>query len=55
MLCGALLGGVMMDFHQLSWAFPSGTAVMVICTGLFLMATNDPEQKMQELGSKMGQ
>ena len=41
MLCGALLGGLMMDFYQLSWAFPLGAVIMIICTGLFLMATQD--------------
>jgi len=55
MLSGALLGGLMMDFFQLSWAFPLGGGVMVICTGLFLVGTNAPKQKMQELGSKTGQ
>jgi DHA1 family multidrug resistance protein-like MFS transporter len=50
MLSGALLGGLMMDFYQLSWAFPLGAVVMIICTGLFLMATKAPKQKMQELG-----
>lgn len=55
MLSGALLGGLMMDFFQLSWAFPLGGGVMIICTGLFLVGTNAPKQKMQELGSKMGQ
>ena len=40
MLSGALLGGLMMDFFQLSWAFPMGAAVMTICTGLFLVGTN---------------
>ena len=43
MLCGALLGGLMMDFFQLSWAFPLGAAVMIICTGLFLVGTNAPK------------
>jgi MFS family permease len=40
MLSGALLGGLMMDFFQLSWAFPLGGGVMIICTGLFLVGTN---------------
>ncbi|MCP4624137.1 MAG: MFS transporter [bacterium] len=40
MLSGALLGGLMMDFFQLSWAFPLGSVVMVICTGLFLVGTH---------------
>lgn len=43
MLCGALLGGLMMDFFQLSWAFPLGAVVMIICTGLFLVGTNAPK------------
>jgi multidrug resistance protein len=42
MLSGALLGGLMMDFFQLSWAFPMGAVVMVACTGLFLVSTNAP-------------
>jgi hypothetical protein len=40
MLSGALLGGLMMDFFQLSWAFPLGSVVMIICTGLFLVGTH---------------
>lgn len=36
MLCGALLGGVMMDFFQLRWAFPLGAIMMITCMGLFL-------------------
>jgi MFS family permease len=40
MLSGAVLGGAMMDFFQLSWAFPLGAVVMMICTGLFLVGTN---------------
>lgn len=40
MLSGALLGGLTMDFFQLSWAFPLGAVIMTICTGLFLMGTN---------------
>jgi DHA1 family multidrug resistance protein-like MFS transporter len=40
MLSGALLGGLMMDFFQLSWAFPLGSVVMVICTGLFLVGSH---------------
>jgi DHA1 family multidrug resistance protein-like MFS transporter len=42
MMSGALLGGLMMDFFQLSWAFPMGAVVMIICTGLFLVGTNAP-------------
>jgi len=45
----------MMDFFQISWAFALGGGVMIICTGLFLVGTIAPEQKMQDLGSKMGQ
>ncbi|MGD9135620.1 MAG: MFS transporter [Desulfobacterales bacterium] len=36
MLCGALVGGLMMDFFQLRSAFPLGAVIMVICTGFFL-------------------
>jgi multidrug resistance protein len=43
MLSGALLGGLMMDFFQLSWAFPLGAIVMIICTGLFLAGANAPK------------
>ena len=43
MLCGALLGGLMMDFFQLRWAFPLGAIVMMICTGIFLASTSPPE------------
>lgn len=39
MLCGALMGGVMMDFFHLRWAFPLGAAIMIICTGFFLAGT----------------
>ena len=39
MLSGALLGGMMMDFFQLRWAFPLGAVIMVICIGLFLVGT----------------
>jgi MFS family permease len=35
MLCGALLGGVMMDYFQLRWAFPLGAVTMIICIGFF--------------------
>jgi MFS family permease len=40
MLSGALLGGLMMDWFQLSWAFPLGSIVMVVCTALFLVGTH---------------
>jgi len=43
MLCGALLGGLMMDVFQLSWAFALGAGVMIICTGLFLVGTITPK------------
>ena len=39
MLAGSFLGGVMMDLFQLRWAFPTGAAVMVACTALFLVGT----------------
>lgn len=35
MLSGALLGGMMMDFFQLRWAFPLGALIMMICIGFF--------------------
>jgi MFS family permease len=40
MLCGALLGGMMMDLFQLRTAFPLGGAVMLVCTLLFLAGTD---------------
>jgi MFS family permease len=43
MLIGALLGGMMMDFFQLQWAFAVGAVVMVICTALFLVGMH-PEK-----------
>jgi len=39
MLSGALLGGMMMDWFQLRWAFPLGAVVMIICTGFFSTGT----------------
>jgi multidrug resistance protein len=39
MLCGALAGGLMMDFFKLRWAFPMGAVIMMISTGLFLANT----------------
>ena len=39
MLSGALLGGMMMDFFQLRWAFPLGAVIMIICIGLFWVGT----------------
>jgi len=46
MLCGALLGGLMMDFFQLRWAFPLGAVVMMICTGFFLASTHPSKQRI---------
>ena len=46
MLCGALVGGLMMDFFQLRWAFPLGAVVMMICTGLFLISTYPQKQRI---------
>jgi len=40
MFCGALMGGLMMDFLQLRAAFPLGGVVMLTCSGLFLLGTN---------------
>ena len=39
MLSGALLGGMMMDFFQLRWAFPLGAFIMMICIGFFMAGT----------------
>lgn len=39
MMCGAVLGGLMMDFFKLRWAFPFGAAVMMVCIGFFLLGT----------------
>jgi predicted MFS family arabinose efflux permease len=39
MLSGALLGGLMMDFFQLRWAFPLGALIMMICIGFFWAGT----------------
>jgi multidrug resistance protein len=38
MLCGALVGGLMMDVFQLRWAFPLGAVVMMVCTGIFFLS-----------------
>jgi MFS family permease len=46
MLCGALLGGLMMDFFQLRWAFPLGAVVMMICTGFFLVSMHPSKQRI---------
>jgi MFS family permease len=48
MLCGALVGGLMMDFFQLRWAFPLGAVVMMICTGLFLASTYPQKQRINK-------
>jgi DHA1 family multidrug resistance protein-like MFS transporter len=48
MLCGALVGGLMMDFFQLRWAFPLGAVVMMICTGLFLVSTYPQKQRINK-------
>ena len=39
MLCGALLGGLMMDVFQLDAAFPLGAAVMTLTVAVFLFST----------------
>ena len=46
MLCGALMGGLMMDFFQLRWAFPLGAVVMMSCTAFFLMGTHPQKQQI---------
>jgi MFS family permease len=48
MLCGALVGGLMMDFFQLRWAFPLGGVVMMICTGIFLVSTYPQKQRINK-------
>jgi MFS family permease len=48
MLCGALVGGLMMDFFQLRWAFPVGAVVMMICTGFFLVSTYPQKQRINK-------
>ena len=48
MLCGALVGGLMMDFFQLRWAFPLGAVIMMICTGLFLVNTYPQQQRINK-------
>jgi MFS family permease len=48
MLCGALLGGLMMDFFQLRRAFPLGAVVMMICTGVFLLSTYPQKQRINK-------
>ncbi len=48
MLCGALVGGLMMDFFQLRRAFPLGAVVMMICTGVFLLSTYPQKQRINK-------
>jgi len=48
MLCGALVGGLMMDFFQLRWAFPLGAVIMMICTGLFPVSTYPQQQRINK-------
>jgi MFS family permease len=48
MLCGALVGGLMMDFFQLRWAFPLGGVVMMMCTGIFLVSTYPQKQRINK-------
>jgi DHA1 family multidrug resistance protein-like MFS transporter len=40
MLCGSLIGGLMMDLFQLRAAFPLGAAVMMITVAVFLFITS---------------
>jgi MFS family permease len=40
MLCGSLIGGLMMDLFELRAAFPLGAAVMIITVVLFLFSTS---------------
>ncbi len=41
MLCGSLIGGLMMDLFQLRAAFPFGAAVMTITVVVFLLSISD--------------
>jgi len=50
MMSGALMGGMMMDFFQLRAAFPLGGMVMLICTGLFLVATHPKRALLKREG-----
>jgi MFS transporter, DHA1 family, multidrug resistance protein len=43
MLCGALLGGIMMDLFQLRWAFPVGALLMAMGIAFFLLGTRYQE------------
>jgi DHA1 family multidrug resistance protein-like MFS transporter len=40
MLCGSLIGGVMMDVFQLRVAFPIGAAVMALTVVVFFISTS---------------
>ena len=40
MLCGSLIGGLMMDLFELRVAFPLGAVVMAITVVLFLISTS---------------
>ena len=40
MLCGSLIGGLMMDFFQLRAAFPLGAAIMMITVAVFLFGAS---------------
>ena len=40
MLCGSLIGGLMMDLFQLRAAFPLGASVMMITVAVFLFGTS---------------
>ena len=43
MLCGSLIGGLMMDVFQLKAAFPLGAAVMTLTVAVFLFSTGTPK------------
>jgi predicted MFS family arabinose efflux permease len=40
MLCGSLIGGLMMDVFQLRTAFPLGAAVMALTVAVFFVSTS---------------
>jgi predicted MFS family arabinose efflux permease len=40
MLCGSLIGGLMMDLFELRVAFPLGAVVMAITVVLFLVSAS---------------
>jgi predicted MFS family arabinose efflux permease len=44
MLCGSLIGGLMMDLFELRAAFPLGAAVMAITVVLFLFSTSSRQR-----------